>query len=346
MSAPQVLFAILILVAFAAVAIGTGIVRRYSLRNEVLDVPNARSSHTVPTPRGGGLSIAIAAVAIEVMLAASGGLPVDIALALAGGGLLVSVTGWIDDHRELAAGWRAVVQFAAAFWALYWLGGFPTLDVGVVTLRLGWLGIPLAALGIVWLTNLYNFMDGTDAFAGVQGLCGGLAGAAVLFAGGAPGLGTVSLTLAAASAGFLVWNWPPARIFMGDVGSYLLGFSFAVLALAGEHAGAYPAFGWSILLGVFVWDATFTLARRVLRGEKWYSAHRAHAYQRIVQLGWSHRRLAGWAVLANVLVLWPLGWLVHLQRATLPAGALAACLLMLAFWLSVMRAHAKRGTMP
>jgi Fuc2NAc and GlcNAc transferase len=145
-------------------------------------------------------------------------------------------------------------------------------------------------LGIVWLTNLYNFMDGIDGIAAVEAITVGLAGA-LLLAGREPSLALVALVVAGAAGGFLVWNWPPAKLFMGDVGSGFLGYIFGGLALASENVGALPALLWLVLLGPFFVDTTLTLLRRIARGERWWAAHRTHAYQRAVQAGWSHRRV-------------------------------------------------------
>jgi Fuc2NAc and GlcNAc transferase len=183
----------------------------------------------------------------------------------------------------------------------------PELTVGSRTVHLGPAGGALAALGIVWLTNLYNFMDGIDGIAAAEAVVVGMGGA-LLVAGRSPPLALVSVVVAAAAAGFLVWNWPPARLFMGDVGSGFLGFVFGGLALGSERAHALPAVLWLVLLGPFFLDATVTLVRRVARGERWYAAHRSHAYQRAVQGGWSHGRVAA-SVAGLSLVTVAAGWL-------------------------------------
>jgi len=229
-----------------------------------------------------------------------------------------------------------VVHFLAAAWALYWLGGLPSLRVGAGAVELGPAGTVLAALGLVWFVNMYNFMDGIDGIAGSEAVTAGLAGGALLLALGSPGLATLSLLLAAASAGFLAWNWQPARIFMGDVGSGFLGFCFAALALASERAGALPLLGWVLLLGVFLFDATATLGRRVVRGEKWYDAHRSHAYQRAVQGGWRAAAVTG-AVIAINLVLGALAWAAAAEPRRLLPALLGGAALVGAVYLLVER---------
>jgi Fuc2NAc and GlcNAc transferase len=183
---------------------------------------------------------------------------------------------------------RATVHVLAAGWAVWCLGGLPSLDLGVAVVPLGMGGNLLAVVGLVWLINLYNFMDGIDGLAAGEAVGVGLVGGVLLAAAGATGLSLVALALAAAAGGFLVFNWPPAKIFMGDVGSGLLGYAFGVLAMASERAGAVPLVVWMILLAVFIVDATATLIRRVVNGERWFEAHRSHAYQRAVQAGYSH----------------------------------------------------------
>ena len=145
--------------------------------------------------------------------------------------------------------------------------------------------------------------------AAVQYICTGIIGGLLFRLQGEAGLTMVCFVLAAAGAGFLIWNWPPAKIFMGDVGSYFIGFTFGVLVLVGEQTGSVPMLVWTVLLAIFVWDATLTLARRAATGEKWYAAHRSHAYQRLVQLGMSHRQVAIGFLLINVCLLWPLAYL-------------------------------------
>ena len=287
----------------------TAMVRRYALRRALIDVPNSRSSHTAPTPRGGGLAIVIVVLSAVAGLAWLGLIPPEVALALGGGGLLVSGIGWMDDHRHVAPPWRLLVQTTAAAWALYWLGGMESIVLlGEALAVPGWAETLVALVAIVWLTNLYNFMDGIDGLAGSQAVTvAGTMGVLFMFSGVA-GLACLAWLIVAVAVGYLLWNWPPAKIFMGDVGSGLLGFVFAVLAIAGEKAADIPALLWLIPLAIFVYDATFTLLLRLYRRERWYAAHRRHAYQRLIQLGWSHGRVTGYAVIANVVVLAPLSW--------------------------------------
>jgi Fuc2NAc and GlcNAc transferase len=285
--------------AFLASAGAAGLVRRYALARSLLDFPNERSSHSVPTPRGGGLAIVVVVLLGVLLLALDGRLDSRVALALGGGGGLVAAVGWLDDRRGVPAAIRLAVQAAAAVWAVVWLRGMPQLTIGTGSVHLGPGGALLAGLAVVWATNLYNFMDGIDGLAAAEAVTVGSAGA-LLLAGREPSLAIIAILTAAAAAGFLLWNWPPARLFMGDVGSGFLGFLFGALAVASENAHALPALVWLVLLGPFFVDATVTLIRRMVRGERWLSAHRSHAYQRAVQAGWSHGRVTGVVVWLSV----------------------------------------------
>lgn len=278
----------------------TGAVRRWMLSRGRLDVPNERSSHVVPTPRGGGLAVALVVLAGIGAGTLLGLVPPRVGIALLGGALMVGTIGWLDDCYSLSARPRLLVHVAAALWTLAWLGGFPRLSVGTGSLTLGVAGWVVAALGIVWAVNFYNFMDGIDGIAGVEAVTVGLGGGLLLLHAGAGGLASIAFLVAAASTGFLLWNWAPARIFMGDVGSGVLGYLFAALAIASENAGAVPMLAWLLLLGVFVVDATLTLARRALQGEAVFNAHSTHAYQRAVQAGLSHARVSTLVLLLNV----------------------------------------------
>ena len=318
---------VILVCAFAAAASValTGLVRRFAVQHGVLDVPNARSSHVRVTPRGGGLAIvAISTVALCV-LGFLGAVEGRLLVSLIGGGLAVGTVGFLDDRRPVRAGVRLAVHAAAGIWALAWLGGLPPLRIGGWLLHLGLGGDVVALLAIIWVLNLFNFMDGIDGIAASE---------AVFVTGGAAMLGlsgtetgstaAANCAFAAACCGFLVWNWPPARIFMGDVGSGYLGYVIAVLALA--TAGDSPAavWVWLILGGVFFVDATLTLTRRLGRGERVYEAHRSHAYQWLARRWRSHKRVTLTVLAVNVLWLLPWAALAGLHPERAFGYALAA----------------------
>lgn len=284
----------------------TGLLRRYALARGVIDVPNARSSHTLPTPRGGGVAIVLGtALALPALWAAEVITPAQL-WALLGAGGAVAVVGFADDHGHIAARWRLLAHFSAAAWALAWLGGLPPVPFFSALQMPDWVGAVFGALYLVWMLNLYNFMDGIDGIAGVEAVCACLGGAALYLLSGHPALSILPLVLAAAVAGFLCWNFPPAKIFMGDAGSGFLGITLGVLSLQAGWVSPQLFWAWVILLGVFVTDATVTLLRRLLRGEKLYQAHRSHAYQHAARHFGRHRPVTLAVAAINLLWLLPL----------------------------------------
>ncbi|WP_060481590.1 glycosyltransferase family 4 protein [Pseudomonas sp. NBRC 111119] len=294
----------LIVIAGLAAWLMTGALRRYALARSLLDVPNARSSHTLPTPRGGGLAFVVAFLVGALGLALWGAVDPSALVAVLGAGGLVAVIGFMDDHGHIAARWRLLGHFAAAAWGLAWMGGMPPIDIFGWPVHALWLSVPLGLLYLVWLLNLYNFMDGIDGIASIEAICVCLGGTLLFWLVGTPGAAWLPLLLAATVAGFLMWNFPPARIFMGDAGSGFLGMALGLLALLAGWVNPLLFWGWLILLGVFVVDATFTLGRRLLRGEKVYEAHRSHAYQYASRRHGSHRPVSLTVAAIN------LGWLL------------------------------------
>lgn len=311
-------------IALLALAL-TWVLRRYALARSLLDIPNARSSHSLPTPRGGGVAIVLSfLVALIIMLVQR---PQDSSsiLALGGAGIVVAILGFLDDHGHIAARWRLLGHFSAAIWGLYWLGGLPPLEIFGGTFNLGSVGNVLTLLYLVWMLNLYNFMDGIDGIASVEAICVCLGGCLIYALSGHSELIASPLLLAAAVCGFLFWNFPPARIFMGDAGSGFLGVILALLSL--QAAWTEPALLWSwlILLGVFIVDATATLLRRLIRGEKVYEAHRSHAYQFASRSFGKHLPVTAAVAAINVL------WLMPLAVATGVWGLDGATMLVLAY---------------
>jgi Fuc2NAc and GlcNAc transferase len=302
--------------------------RRIALRHSLLDIPNQRSSHSLPTPRGGGLAILLAFYLGAVALVLTGWVAIPHVLGVGGCGLGIAMVGFLDDLFHLSAAKRIVVHFFCVFLALnffsfncesflLWRGGGTAPAV--------WL---LTAIGIVWLVNLYNFMDGIDGLAGVEALSVALGAGIILFSLGETGnYFPLLLLLAASVLGFLVWNWPPARIFMGDASSGFLGFSFGMFALFTSCSTRMTLWTWLLLLGVFVVDSTVTLLVRICRGEKFYQAHRCHAYQILARKGGSHLKVTLGCLGINWMFLFPLaclsvykpeyGWLLVIFSYTL-----------------------------
>lgn len=291
---------------FLASLLMTFMLRRYALHRQLIDMPNARSSHTVPTPRGGGVAIVVSFLAALAAVAAVGILPLDQFAGLFGAGLIVALIGFADDHGHIAARWRLLGHFAAASWLLVCFGGLPRLNVFGFDVDLQWYGAILAAVYLVWVLNLYNFMDGIDGIAGAVAICVTVVGAILYYWCGHPQQVWTPLLLASACAGFLIWNFPPAKIFMGDAGSGFLGIILASMALQAASIEPQLLWSWLILMGVFVVDATYTMLRRLIRGEKIYEAHRSHAYQYASRQHSSHKKVTLSVVLINIVWLTPL----------------------------------------
>lgn len=330
-----ILFVVFV-VFFVSLAL-TGGLRRYALARSLMDVPNARSSHSVPTPRGGGVAIVFGFLSVLPILAFLGGISWTFTWALVGTGAGIALLGFLDDHGHIAARWRLLGHFLGAIWALFWLGGLPALELFGFVLDLGWLGHVLAAIYLVWMLNLYNFMDGIDGIASVEAICACLGACLLYWLGGFENLILAPLVLAMAVAGFLYWNFPPARIFMGDAGSGFLGIILGVLSLQAAWSSPKLLWVWLILLGVFVVDATLTLLRRLLRGDKVYEAHRSHAYQFASRHYGRHLPVTLVVMAINLFWLLPLAACVVLWNMN---GALALILAYLPLLVLAVRFHA------
>jgi len=286
----------------------TELIRRYSLKKNLLDTPNARSSHSIATPRGGGLSIV---VCFLVIVGFSDLLSTGIIFALMGSGLLVAVVGFWDDRGHIAARWRLLSHFMAIAWVIFWLGGIPEFQLFGYSIDAGWIGMVVVAFLLVWLLNLFNFMDGIDGIAASETIFVASAGAYFSWLNGSENLTYIALILAAATMGFLILNWSPAKIFMGDVGSGFLGLMLGIIAYASVLQGV-SVWIWLILLAVFLIDSGVTLLRRILKGEKWYEAHCSHAYQQAARK-WGHKRVTVSVMVINLFWLLPLAYFAHIN---------------------------------
>ena len=317
--------------AFFGSWVGVALVRRYALKR-LLDVPNDRSSHRVSTPRGGGLGLAAAHMTSLTLANSLSPVPPELLTALTGGGLAVAIIGFQDDHGHVNASLRLLCHFLVFAWAVWWLGGLPPVNFGWGAVSLGWIGTGLLMLYLAWFLNLFNFMDGIDGIAGMQ---------AITMAATAASLATVTSVdwhetlplwlLVAATAGFLVWNWPPAKIFMGDVGSGYLGYTLGVLALQTVSEGWLTPWVWLILGGSFLADATVTLIVRARNRVAIASAHRSHVYQRLARHWCSHRRVTMVFTLVNVFWLVPWALLAAMRPAMGMMATVAALAPLFAF---------------
>lgn len=280
--------------------------RKYALASNLMDVPNSRSSHSIPTPRGGGVAIVCVFLLVVLYLATTGAIDWYLAwvLIVSSGG--VAILGFLDDHGHIAARWRLLGHFSAGVFAVFLLGGVPKIVIFGFSFNLMWLGSLLAVLYLVWMLNLYNFMDGIDGLASVEAICVCAGAALVAWLSGFHELIWAPLLLAATVSGFLYWNFPPARIFMGDAGSGFLGITLGILSLHASWVNSNFLYVWLILLGVFIVDATFTLFRRLMRGDKVYEAHRSHAYQFASRHFGSHKVVT--LAVAAINICWLLPW--------------------------------------
>jgi len=272
----------------------TYLIKNYYRKNAIMAKVNERSSHTIPTPHGGGIAIAVVWFVGICYLFYTDNIDSDFYFALMAG-VIVCIVSYLDDMYELSAVLRIVVQSIVALLGLYLLGGLHSFDIGFVSVENQIFTNSFGFLLVVWYINLYNFLDGIDGYAGSEAIFLGFAGF-ILFGG------THFLVLIVAVLGFLYWNWHKAKIFMGDVGSTLLGYNIAVFTIYYTNQESLNLWIWIVLFGLFWFDATLTLIRRKLNGEKLSQAHKKHGYQRLTQIGWSHDKVVMWSVLVNIML--------------------------------------------
>ncbi len=296
----------IILLGFIATSILVSFFKKIAFRFHLLDIPNARSSHARPTPSGGGIGMVITFLFGVVLLYLCHLLSLPLLISFLVGGILLALVGLIDDIHHVAVRVRIFFHFLAAALVLYLFGGMPSLDLGFMVVHWKLLGYMIGLLGLVWLINLYNFMDGIDGLASSEAIFVSISMVFLLFLKKDTSLLPLFLLLASVSAGFLIWNWSPASVFMGDTGSGFLGFIFGVLLIETLMTGSSTLWQWLILLGCFWVDATLTLIHRVLRGEAWYQAHRSHAFQQAVKKTGCHRHVVLRVQYINVFWLFPL----------------------------------------
>jgi len=313
-----------IVAAFVASFASVRVAIAYAHRRGMLDAPGRRRSHSMPTPRGGGIGIVLGAVvgmpACLLLLPGSPGAATVGAFTVAT--IAVAAIGWLDDHGSLPIRPRLLIQLAATL--LFCV----TVATGTASL---WWAVPLLLAG-VWSINLHNFMDGIDSLAAQQAIFFGTAVGALAWAAGNPAIAYAGLAMATAALGFWWFNRPPARIFMGDVGSGTLGllvFALSAMLWAFRTNLLWPTLVFS---SAFVIDATLTLLVRMLRGARWYTPHREHLYQWLVRRGTSHRRVAAGYLAWNVLVCVPVAWIAFRSPAVAPACFAAVYVVGAAVW--------------
>ena len=321
---------------FAAATAGVAAYRPIAQRLRIVAVPNERTLHARPTPRGGGVVIALVFLIGLGVQYARGEVPDRWFAALFGGGVLVGGLGFVDDVVSLSTPTRLVFHLVAAIWAAIWVGRDLWGDHAVVAV-IGW---AVVVVGMIWMINLYNFMDGIDGMAASGGVFFTAVLAAVVERAGDGPTAVVFALLGAGCAGFLVFNWPPAKLFMGDVGSGFLGYVFGVLALITIGAGTISVWTWLIVLGYFVADTTTTLVIRIKRVPRFWGTHRSHAYQNLARIWDNHRRMTGLVLAIDVVWLLPLALASVRWPAVGPALAVIALAPLVAYaaWFGALRA--------
>lgn len=292
---------------FVGSAILTGLFRLAAQRIHLMDTPVARSAHSNPIPVGGGISIALLVLLVVVFYYSAGLIPSNEFAAIMAAAVIAGL-GMIDDVRHLDVRWRIPTQFVASCFVVYCLADVPAIDFGLFIFPESVLLNIFAIFALVWLMNLFNFMDGIDGIAATELVSVNLV-SLVIVANSDDIVTLLSASFAAASAGFLLWNWAPAKIFMGDVGSSFIGFMLGVMAMLSMLHGSMTVWTWVLLLGVFIVDSTLTLVKRYRRGLRWYEGHASHAYQHAARHYKSHAKVTITVVAINLLWLAPLAWL-------------------------------------
>jgi UDP-N-acetylmuramyl pentapeptide phosphotransferase/UDP-N-acetylglucosamine-1-phosphate transferase len=273
----------------------TIVIKNFAFQKKMIDIPNERSLHNLPTPKGGGIAIVIPWYIGITGLYFAGLVEKELYFALLCG-ILLAVVSFIDDVSGLSPFIRLIVQFITAIAAFYFLGGLRPLFLPGFYVQYHFLVYPIAIVGMVWFINLFNFMDGVDGLASVEAIiiC------SVLFV---LTWSMATILLIVCISGFLYWNWPRAKIFMGDVGSTQLGFILVIFGIYFHNILEFSILNWIMLSSPFWFDATLTLYRRWRNGEKLSEAHRKHVYQRIVQAGYSHAKVNFFLITINLIII-------------------------------------------
>lgn len=337
-----------VLAAYVLTVIGVEVWRRLALQREILDVPNERSSHADPTPRGGGIVI-FAVTTLFLIVGAVQSESLSRLWPFLAGAVLIAIVSWLDDLYSLPSLLRFGIHTVAALLAIFGIGYFKVIELSFYSINLDtiFIGQIITLLWIVGLTNAYNFMDGIDGIAGTQGLISGIGWS---LAGWIVNDSLILLSgalLAATNLGFLWHNWHPARIFMGDVGSAFLGFSFAVLPLLALHQteinGRLAIFG-VLMIWTFVFDASLTFLRRARRGENVFAAHRSHLYQRLVISGYGHSAVSlVYAALSLVGLGLAIFWLKLSENNLKSFVLIILSFISFGLWLWVVKVERVRG---
>ena len=295
----------------------TYFMRAYALKKNIIDNPNERSSHSIPTPRGGGVAVVCSYLLALAVLIYSQQLVLHTGFTLIAAGFVIALLGFLDDHGHINSMLRLAIHFLVAIGVVLSLGGFAEVTAfnGV---QLGFIANIIAVLFLVWLLNLYNFMDGINGIASVEAITTTVSMAILYLLLNTSLNSDILWLLAACVFGFLLWNFPKAKIFMGDACSGFLGLTLGILALIALKENLALFCAWIICLGVFVVDATYTLIKRVLNGHKMYDAHRSHSYQILSRKWGSHTPVTLAVAVINVLWLLPIAYITATQNIRYP----------------------------
>jgi UDP-GlcNAc:undecaprenyl-phosphate GlcNAc-1-phosphate transferase len=298
-------FFLLSIGAFILSYISVAAIQRWMVHHNLLDFPNERSSHIIPTPRGGGLAMVIVTIiSIGVLCYIKPLSSVNSIFSIFLGAILVAGISLWDDLHPLLYWIRLIVHLVVAGIVVIEVGYWRVLHIPFIgAIYLGWIGLPVTILWVVGMINAYNFMDGVDGIAGGQGVIAGLGWAVLGMLSGQSFIAGVGVVLAASCLGFLGHNWPPAKIFMGDVGSTFLGYTFAVLPVVAGQYDTHLSFVGVLLVWPIIFDTAATFLRRLLHHENVFSAHLSHFYQRLVATGYSHKKIASLYIGLSIISL-------------------------------------------
>lgn len=317
---------IFIVVLIACSYVCTALLRQYALAENIMDIPNERSSHQIPTPRGGGIGFVATFLLALFGLGFLKILPWNIVFGFGLSGFLIALIGFIDDRHSLSPIVRLCGQFVASIFTLHCLGLLTMGFSGEWSFLGNFVLNAVAVVFLVWMINLYNFMDGIDGLASVEAITVAASFIGIASAIGYAGILWIPEILAASVLGFLLWNFPPAKIFMGDAGSGFLGLILGSLLIQSAKSDFHLAVSLFILLGCFITDATYTLVKRLIQGDKVYQAHCSHAYQHAAGRCNGHLMVTFVVFLLNLFWLSPMAYLVAKHTLSIPWGLFLAYL--------------------
>jgi len=297
------------LIAFVVSFLGIYFLKKYALQLNLVAIPNERSLHNKVTPRGGGVIIAIIFLSFNLVFYINSQMKTAEFLALFGGGLIMSVTGFLDDILELKASIRFLIQFLVVGWGLYWVGGIPSIAFFEGLTGLYVIANAVAVVVLVWFINAFNFLDGIDGLATSSVTFFSLSVGGYFLWQGIEPYGSLLIILAAGSLAFLYFNWPPAKMFLGDAGSTFFGYFFGVMLIITVKNNSISIWTWLIVFAYFLTDTTTTTFLRLCLVKGWYRPHRSHAYQNLARVLDSHKFVTSLITGINVFYILPLAYL-------------------------------------